>query len=134
MASVSRVKLSGDNVDSQKARIKVTWRMSFSPKEVQSRTVYNYEVFLQNVDGLGDPDVRRRRIATGSDLATTDAIDREISALVDRSFLDEDFPLFPGGPGDTTDEWRAEVHLKPFVPTGTSGVSDEQLRKEFGFS
>jgi hypothetical protein len=38
------------------------------------------------------------------------------------------------GVGDTTDEWRAEVSLTPFAPTGTSAVSADVLRKEFGFS
>ena len=132
MATVRAVTLDGDNVNAQQARITVKWRMSFSTPEVQSRTVYTYEVFLQNVDGAGDPDIRRRRIATGSDLATQDPINREVSVLVDRTFLDEDFLFGPFG--DTTDEWRAEVHLKPFVPVGTSGASTEQLRKEFGFS
>jgi hypothetical protein len=132
MATVTRVELSGENVDGQKARIEVTWRMSFSQREVLSRTVFLYEVFLQNVDGAGDLDVRRRRIATGSNLAAENPINEEISALVNRTFLDEDFQVF--GFGDTTDEWRAEVHLKPFVPTGTSAQSAGQLRKEFGFS
>jgi len=132
MATVTAVALSGDIVDSTKARIKVTWKMSFNSNEVRSRTVYIYEVHLRNVDGVGDLDVRRRRIARGSDLATNDPIDKEITALVDRSFLDEDFTVL--GIGDTTDEWRAEVSLTPFAPSGTSAVSADVLRKEFGFS
>jgi hypothetical protein len=90
MATVTAVALTGDIVDSTKARIKVTWKMSFNSNEVRSRTVYIYEVHLRNVDGIGDLDVRRRRIARGSDLATNDPIDKEITALVDRTFLDED--------------------------------------------
>jgi hypothetical protein len=132
MATVTAVALTGDIVDSTKARIKVTWKMSFNSNEVRSRTVYIYEVHLRNVDGLGDLDVRRRRIARGSDLATNDPVDKEITALVDRTFLDEDFQVL--GVGDTTDEWRAEVSLTPFTPTGTSAVSADVLRKEFGFS
>jgi hypothetical protein len=132
MATVTAVKLTGDNVDGQKARIKVTWTMSFSQREVLSRTVFICEIFLQNVDGFGDLDTRRRRIAIGSDPAVQNPIDRVITALVDRTFLDEDFQFV--GIGDTTDEWRAEVHLKPFVPKGTSAVSAIQLCKEFGFS
>jgi hypothetical protein len=132
MATISAITLTGDIVDDTKARIKVTWKMSFNANEVRSRTVYVYEVHLQNVDGTGDLDVRRRRIARGSDLATNDPIDKEITALVDRTFLDEDFQVL--GFGDTTDEWRAEVRLTPFAPTGTSANSEDVLRKEFGFS
>lgn len=132
MATITAVTLTGNIVDSTKARIKVAWKMSFTSNEVRSRTVYIYEVHLRNVDGLGDLDVRRRRIARGSDLATSSPISQEITALVDRTFLDEDFQVL--GIGDTTDEWRAEVGLTPFTPTGTSAVSADVLRKEFGFS
>ena len=132
MATITAVALTGDIVDSTKARIKVTWKMSFNSNEVRSRTAYLYEVHLRNVDGLGDLDVRRRRIARGSDLATNDPIDKEITALVDRTFLDEDFEVLTFG--DTTDEWRAEVSLTPFTPTGRSAVSADAPRKEFGFS
>jgi hypothetical protein len=132
MATISAITLAGEIVDNMKARIKVTWKMSFNANEVRSGTVYIYEVYLQNVDGVGDPDVRRRRIARGSDLATGNPIDREITALVDRTFLDEDPPLLVLL--ETTDEWRAEVHLTPFAPTGTSAKSGDQLRKEFGLS
>ena len=132
MATVTAVEVGSEIVDDQKARIKVTWQTSFSRNEVRSRTVFVYEVFLQNVDGIGDLDIRRRRIAAGSDLADQDPINREITALVDRTFLDEDFLVF--GVGDTTDEWRAEVHLKPFEPKGTSAVSAELLRDAFGLS
>ncbi len=51
--------MTGDVVDNTKMRIKVAWKMSFSAK-IPSCIVDVYEVYLQNVDGLGDPDVRRR--------------------------------------------------------------------------
>lgn len=130
MATLSKVKLSGKSINNTKARIVVSWRTAFTRNEILSSTVFMFEVFLQNEDGLGDLDVRRRRIARGTYPASNGPVDKEIAAEVERSFLDEDFTVL--GIGDRTDEWHADVILTPFVATKATGRSNT-LREEFGW-
>lgn len=131
MSKVSNVKLKGDIINQDTAKLTISWRTTFTQQEVLSHTVFVYDIFIQNVDGFGDPDVRRRRLGTAWDLSNNNPIDREVSFSVERSFLDEDFRVF--GFGDTTDEWVAEVKTRVYSPIESTDTSP-QLRMEFGKS
>jgi hypothetical protein len=103
--------------------------VEFYAKEIAAHAVYDVSVFLQNDDGLGDPDVRRKRIGTDWVAAQSQPIQRQVTATVDRHFLNEDWQLVLVG--DTTDEWKAEVVLNPLVlPAETKGTSNI-IRYEF---
>jgi hypothetical protein len=110
------------------------WKTTFRAREVAAHSVFIYEVFLQNEDGLLDLDVRRKSVDEGWFAAQDTPLERTVSFTASRSFLNEDFLLFPGGPGDETDEWNAEVILKPFRPSAeTKAVTSSQqtIREEF---
>lgn len=129
MPRISPVSLTFVSQSNTQATLEVKWTARFNAKETASHAVYDVSVFLQNVDGAGDLDIRRRLIGTDWVAAQSAPIEKTLRATLDRHFLNEDWTI--AGVGDTTDEWRAEVVFKPFVlPSESMGVSDE-LRREF---
>ena len=129
MPRVTNVKLTGRRVNATEAELTISWTTTFVQQEILSKTIFVYDVYLQNVDGVGDLDIRRRRLGTAWDLAAENPIVREAKYKVSRSFLNEDFQV--AGIGDTTDEWIAEVKASPFTPA-TDTAKSAELRMEFG--
>ena len=129
MAGVQNVTLQGEIINSSKAKLTIGWRSTFRKQEVMAGMVFIYRIYIQNVDGLGDPDVRRRHVSTAWDQAKSTPINREITVEVDRDFLNEDFQVL--GFGDKTDEWVAEVKTFAFKPSLGSAKSSE-LTMKFG--
>ena len=130
MVAISNVTLAGQITGPDAARLTVKWRSAFNTRETAARSAFVYDIVIDNVDGLGDLDDRRRRLGSAFAVASQESVNLEKSFKVDRRFLDEDprvLALF-----ETTDEWRAEVIAKPFIPSGDSAASP-QLRQEFGF-
>lgn len=132
MPTITNIDLRFVSQTASQAKLEVKWGVSFNSREIATTAVYNVNLFLQNIDGLGDADVRRRQIGTGYVAAQAQPLEFTVPATVDRSFLNEDFQVF--GLGDTTDEWVAEVVLTPYkLPAETKRRSDE-LRREFEFT
>ena len=130
MPRISNVELKVLSMSSSNATLEVEVTTRFSSREIASNTVFNCEVILENEDGLGDPDVRRRTIGQTWMVASNEPVTKTVTATVDRNFLNEDFLLFSGGPGDTTDEWYAKVKLTPFSPSAETANSNI-IRREF---
>ena len=129
MPTITNINLRFVSQTASQAKLEVKWGVSFSSREIAANAAYNVKLFLQNVDGLGDADVRRRQIGTGFVAAQAQPMEFTVPAAADRSFLDEDFQVL--GFGDTTDEWVAEVVLTPYkLPAETKRTSN-QLRREF---
>lgn len=133
MPSISPVSLRVVSQSNTEATLEVKWTARFNAKEIASHAVYDVSVFLQNVDGAGDLDIRRRLIGTDWVAAQSAPIEKTLRATLDRHFLNEDWtvPTPFGNAGDTTDEWRAEVVFKPFVLPSESKGASAQLRREF---
>ena len=129
MAGIRNVTLEGEIINSSKAKLTIGWRSTFRKQEVKAGMVFLYRIYIQNIDGAGDPDIRRRHVSTAWDQARDTPIDRKITVEVDRDFLNEDFQIL--GFGDKTDEWVAEVKTSLFKPSLGSGKSSE-LAMKFG--
>lgn len=129
MAGVKNVTLSGEIINSSKAKLVIGWQANFRKQEIMAGMIFVYHIYIQNVDGLGDPDNRRKKLSTAWDQARDTPIDREITAEVSRNFLNEDFQVW--GIGDKTDEWVAEIEITAFKPSLGSGRSSE-LAMKFG--
>lgn len=131
MPRISKVELKVLSMSSSNATLEVEVTTRFYSREIASNTVFNCEVILENEDGLGDLDVRSRTIGQTWMVASNEPVTKTVTATVDRNFLNEDFTLFPGGPGDTTDEWYAQVKLTPFSPPAETVENSNIIRREF---
>jgi hypothetical protein len=129
MPTITKVKLDGRIINANQAELTISWATNFKQPEVLSRSIFVYDIYIKNIDGIGDLDVRHRRLGTAWDLAADNPIEREVKYKVSRNYLNEDF-LFLGG-GDTTDEGIAEVTARPFTPKEYTAKSSV-LRMEFG--
>jgi hypothetical protein len=128
--TIKNFRVKSDNTSD--VTFEVKWKTTFRGREVASHTVFNFEVFLQNQDGIGDPDVRRKSVVEGWIAAQDTPLERTDTFTASRSFLNEDFQFI--GIGDTTDEWNAEVILRPFRPrpeTKAVTTSGQTIREEF---
>ncbi|MGG6240960.1 hypothetical protein ACQ4N7_20245 [Nodosilinea sp. AN01ver1] len=131
MPRISKVELKVLSMSSSNATLEVEVTTSFYSREIASNAVFDCEVILENEDGLGDLDIRCKTIGRTWMVASSEPVTKSVKATVDRNFLNEDFTLFPGGPGDTTDEWRAKVKLTPFSPPAETVAISNTIRREF---
>lgn len=131
MPRVGNVKLNVDAIASTSATLSVEWTINFYAKEIAANQVFDCVVFLQNEDGTGDLDIRRRVIGQTWIVAKNSPVTQKVKMAVDRSFLNEDFEII-GGFGDTTDEWHAEVVVSPYTPASKTLGRSNTIRQEFG--
>ena len=129
MPNVFNVRLKVEERQSQRVKFRIDWTTKFTAQEYRSKQAFRYHIYLENVDGIGDLDVRRRKVIYAWNIASEDPINRSaVTKWIDRDWLNEDSPLW--GIGDTTDEWRAEVICEPH-PFGSDSAKSKVLREEF---